>query len=354
MTTSLSIWEELRRKRICVSENNEWLREQHRDNFEAYRRARQSEAEDWMQTRTYPKDYAKSYDVEEGIDLLAWFSTRVSKVEWQQSEEGRDMAEHHIVITKDWATPSDWIPLATVIQKLLAQTILHEWVCREPLIRSRYASEVIITNVLIATHPKSRYDVGSVSRAGIEQQVTLARERGDSVVYLLDKHSGFHNYFTADMTVLPTDKPDLSLNSLGGGHLISARGRCTVVGGFFGICLSHTLHELVTNHHRTLGSWPLHVELPSNAIYCNKKKNQNDITNIHDWVRPEYLDSQLLRNLSKRKFEFWIRQSLDGYLGLKCALSVYHENRTLFSFPKQCSCAQDCSLELHITGRLAF
>ena len=320
-----------------------WLQEQHAADPIAYSRTREREARDWMRSQPRPRDVG-SHSAE-AIDLLAWFATRAADVDWQQSAEAQALVGREGVPVENWARPDLWKPFQDIVAALLQLTIAHEFDQRPPLERTQLAAPRVVEHVLIATHPKSWYDRCRSAQHGIERQVALAKQRGDTIVYLLDGPCAYANRFTVDCTLMPSARPDLVLHSTCGEHKISARGRCTVVGGFFARCLATTLGHLLENHTATGGAWPLLVELPSDAIYCESKR---DPDYCGEWYKTPFLESKLLQ-AARAELDFWIAETLTrmaiGLGPLVASIVQIRQDRTVLH-----PCDGECRLDIMLTG----
>lgn len=270
------------------------LEEFHQQDLKAYTQSRQEEAKQWMREKPRPTEY-NNHDAQQGIDLLAWFATRIYDPQWQQSEESQWLCEHQRLPVQHWSEPKFWRPFQQHLEQLFRLAIEHEFDRRPPLLRSEPGKRVL-QNALLVTHPTSRYDSDQAAKAGIDIQIAKARKLGWTVVFLLSPPYCYQNAFVSDCRVMPLATPDLALNSECGEHNIAVEGSCVVVGGYFANCLMTTAENLS----RHCQCPPMRVELPKDAIFCQRQLNPD----YHgEWYESEFIGSKLLSSLSSQDLE---------------------------------------------------
>lgn len=148
--------------------------------------------------------------------------------------------------------------------------------------------------LLLVTHPSSYFDIQKSAKNGIDKITeSMARSRVP-MVYLMSPDDKFINLYTIN------PNPNYFVQSFGGEHNVAFNGQeVTMIGGFFDLCFSKTLHDLLQN--RT-SIEDLTIKMPIDAIYLYDA-SQEETKTLRDALK-----------ISRAPHEYFIKQmNLDKY-----------------------------------------
>ena len=157
---------------------------------------------------------------------------------------------------------------------------------------------------MIVTHASSTYDARVSTKRGVDEAVLFAKQKRIPVIYLQDDSPG-EFYFMNDC------QPDYRVLSRDGEIRFDIQSsHVYIAGGHLELCLSHTLHDLLSTWARQ-PKRNLTVTYLMDAIYSNGKNFEES-----DHYYKDYLDFMNVVNYGRPGGEHWPKLTLLETLGI--------------------------------------
>jgi hypothetical protein len=131
--------------------------------------------------------------------------------------------------------------------------LLHEstfgFPCNNPLFTRAEEVSIRSDHTLLVTHASFIYDRARAARTGIDHQIELAKNNGNTVIYLQHQlPGGLNNTYVNSTYYASRCDPTYNVISNGGEFSFSMpSSHVSVVGGFWEMCQASTLKSLFTN-----------------------------------------------------------------------------------------------------------